>query len=475
MKQVKKLLACMLVVILVLAVIGCAPQKVENQPAATGASAAGGETTAAAEGGASAEPVTISFWKWIPTEGLQTDSLVEAWNKQYPNIKLNITHVGESEAHFQKLSAALAAGEGPTILALQVGARANQYKEFCEPLKPLAEAKWGADWENKFLAAALEQCRYSGGDYTVLPGGMTATPVIQYNATAFKKLGITKAPETMDELRHVIEVSKSDPNIIPGIGIGAKEGWTCRDVFMGIVNQVAPGKVYDAQEGKASFKDPEFVESFKIWQDLFKSGIFAAGSLGVALYPDINDNFALAGTKGGKYYIMENCGTWHGSGLTKVAVEDGIKNGTRASDMNLGFFTLPPVKEGAKQNMVVTVDVAWGLNKAASDAEKKAGFEFVAWMAAGEGQTIWTNTLQVLPAAKGIDLSQAKGDMYGETEKQALEMAQKFVENNAGPREIRYAEIANAMNDALVAVAGGTMTPEKAAESLQTASESTTR
>ncbi len=470
MKIFKRMLSCTLAAIMVAGIVGCAPKKADEsstsnstaQTTATESSTAGGTTK-------------ISFWKWIPVEGLQMDSLMAAWEKQYPNITLDVTHVGESEAHFQKLSAALAAGEGPTVLALQVGAKANQYKEFSEPLRPYAEKKWGADWESKFLEAALEQCRYSGDNYTVLPGGMTATPVIQYNATALRKLGFDKAPETMEDVYKIIEKSKSDPNIIPGVGIGAKEGWTCRDVYMGIINQLAPGKIYEAQEGKAKFTDPEFIESFKIWQDLFTSGFFAKGSLGVSLYPDINDAFSLAGTNGKKYYIMENCGSWHASGLIKASVEDGIKNKIRIADMNTGFFTLPAVKEGLKPNMVVTVDVAWGINTAASQAEKDAAFEFVSWMAAGDGQTIWCNTLQVLPSAKGIDLSKAKSDMYGEDEKKALEMAQNYIENNAGARELRYAEIANALNDALVAVAGGAMTPEQACDSLEKASQSVQR
>ena len=123
--------------------------------------------------------MTISLWKWIPTEGVQIDSVVEAWEKEHPEIHLDITHVGEAAKVFQKYSAALPAGEGPTILAMQVGARANQFKDFCEPLAPYAVEKWGADWEDMFLDTALEQCRWSGDDYTVLPGGMTAAPAIE--------------------------------------------------------------------------------------------------------------------------------------------------------------------------------------------------------------------------------------------------------------------------------------------------------
>lgn len=477
MKKVKAMLAVVLAGAMMAGQFGCAPQK--TTPPATSAPASTAESSQAASGDASApasgEATTISFWKWIPVDGLQTDSLTEAWQKQFPNITLDITHVGEAEALFQKLSAALAAGEGPSVLALQPGARANQFKEFCEPLKPMAETRWGADWEKKFLTAALEQCRYSGDDYSVLPGGMTATPVIQYNAGVFKKLGIDKAPDTLDDVYAAIEKCKTDPQIIPGVGIGAKEGWTCRDVFMGIVNQVAPGKIYEAQDGKAKFTDPEIVEALTIWKDLFDKGFFAEGSLGTALYPTMNDNFNLAGTDGSKYYVMESNGTWHGSSMTKSTAAQDEEKGTRAPDLRLGAFTMPVVKEGAEKNMVVTVDVCWGVNNAKPQAEKDAAFNFVAWMAAEEGQEIWCNTLQVLPCALGVSLDKAMGDLVGDTEQEALKMFQNYVENNAGAREIRYPEIANSMNDVLPAVAGGMMSPEDAAAQMQAASDSVAR
>jgi raffinose/stachyose/melibiose transport system substrate-binding protein len=442
---------------LVLPILGCAPKKADP-----------------ISGGGGAEKVTVTVWKWIPVEGLQTDLVSAKWSEIHPEINLNMVHIGESEALFQKLAAAMQSGEGPSALALQPGARANQYKEFCEPLAPLARARWGDNWEDRFLEVALEQCRFSGPEYTILPGGMTATPVILYNATVFQKHGLS-TPKTMDDVYRAIETLKADPQIIPGIGIGAKEGWTCRDVFMGLINQIAPGKIYEALEGKISFTSPEFVEALTIWKQLFDSGFFAEGSLGVSLYPDIGDSFIRAGGGGARYYAMQNCGTWHGSQLTKTSYDLDVADGVRPEGLHLGAFTLPPVKPGTEMNMVSTVDVAWGLNKTKSAAEKAAAFEFIAFMSAEEGQSVWSNTLQVLPCAKGVDLSPAMNDLNGDAEREALKMFQSYVENSVGAREIRYPEIANAMNEALPAVAGGLMSPAAAAERLEAASKTAKR
>jgi raffinose/stachyose/melibiose transport system substrate-binding protein len=279
----------------------------------------------------------------------------------------------------------------------------------------------------------------------------------------------------MADVYNAINVMKADPQIIPGVGIGAKEGWTCRDVFMGLINQLAPGKVYDAIEGKLAFNGPEFVEALTVWKNLFDSGFFSAGSLGVSLYPDIGDRFIGGGQDGQPYYVMQNCGSWHGSQLTKLSYETDLAAGTRPEGMQLGAFTLPAVKPGLEQNMVATVDVCWGLNNTIPQAEKDAAFQFIAFMAAEEGQTTWCNTLQVLPCAKGIDLGIALNDLNGPTETEALKMCQYYVDNSVGAREVRYSDIANAMNEVLPAVAGGIMTPQAAADRLEAASKATRR
>ncbi|SFT15060.1 ABC transporter substrate-binding protein [Paenibacillus sp. BC26] len=416
--------------------------------------------------GTSSEPTEktkISFWKWIPTEG-QMPELEAAFEKENPDIDLEVTHVGESGAYFQKLSAGLAGGEGPDVIAMQVGANANQYKEFLEPLAPFAEQEWGSDWKSNFLDVALEQAAYSGDDFRVLPGGMTATPVIMYNATMFQKHGL-QVPKTLDELNNVIKVLKEkEPGNIAGVGIGAKDGWTDRDVFMGIVNEIAPGKVYEAQEGKLAWTDPGIVEAFKVWGDLFKNGVFSEGSMGQSPYPNVNDNF----TKG--KLGMFSIGTWHLSGLTKVAHDQMVKDKVITEDTHWGMFPFPPLS-GGEQNMVATVDIAWGMN--AESKHKEAVWKFIKFMAAGEGQKLWTNTLQVLPSQKGVEVT---AEMAGDTEKESLKTVSEFMSSHiSGARELKYPELQNGLFDALQAVALGGKTPEKAAEDLEAISKTVQR
>ncbi|WP_308636293.1 ABC transporter substrate-binding protein [Paenibacillus silvisoli] len=428
----------------------------------------GGNNEEAGNGGTNAKDVTektkITFWKWIPTEG-QMPELEAAFEKANPDIDLEVTHVGESGTYFQKLSAGLAGGEGPDVVAMQVGANANQFKEFLEPLAPYAEQEWGADWQSKFLKVALEQAAYSGDDYRVLPGGMTATPVIQYNATLFKKHNL-EIPKTLDDLKNIIKVLKEkEPGVIPGVGIGAKDGWTDRDVFMGIVNEIAPGKVYDAQEGKIPWTDPDIVKAFSVWGDLFKDGVYAQGALGQSPYPNVNDDFAK-----GKY-AMFSIGTWHLSGYTKKAHEQMVKDKVITEDTHWGLMPYPSLT-GGEQNMVATVDIAWAMN--AESKHKDAVWKFISFMTVGEGQKLWTNTLQVLPSATGLKVDD--NNLAGDVEKESLQTISDYMSNKiSGARELKYPELQNALFDALQAVAAKGKTPEQVAQDIENVSKTVQR
>jgi raffinose/stachyose/melibiose transport system substrate-binding protein len=447
----RKLSALLLTLVLVLSLAaGCAGDGDES----------GNKAGSDSGGSSGGEKVKITFWKWIPTEGQMPD-LEKAFEAKYPDIDLVATHIGNSEAYFQKLAAGLAGGEGPDVVAMQVGANANQYKEFLEPLEPYAVKAWGANWKTKFLDVALEQSAYSGDEYVVLPGGMTATPVILFNQSIFAKHGI-KPPKTMQELKDIIlTLKEKEPGVIPGVGIGAKDGWTDRDVFMGIVNQIAPGKVYKAQAGELAWTDPDIVKAFEVWGNLFKDKIYMEGALGQSPYPDVFDQFLK-----GKL-AMFSIGTWHLSGQTQRAKDNAGKD-----YVPQGMFPYPPVQEGATPYMVATVDIAWGMNK--DTKHKDAVWKFIEFMTAGEGQEIWTNTLQVLPSAKGIEVS--KDLMAGESEKQSLETTLDFMNTKiAGARELIYPELQNALFDALQAVAAGGKSPKEVAEDLEKVSKTLSR
>jgi multiple sugar transport system substrate-binding protein len=88
---------------------------------------------------------TITWWTWTAN----TDKIIAAFNKEYPNIKVNHPLIGASSAEYNKLTTAIKAGAGapdvvqieyqylPKFIAtggiLDISKYVNQYKSYFEP------------------------------------------------------------------------------------------------------------------------------------------------------------------------------------------------------------------------------------------------------------------------------------------------------------------------------------------------------
>ncbi|MFC5652570.1 ABC transporter substrate-binding protein [Paenibacillus solisilvae] len=394
----------------------------------------------------------ITFWKWIPTQPQMKD-LEEEFERLNPDIDLVVKHIGESEAYFQKLAVGLASGSGPDIIAMQVGANANLFKSFLEPLLPYAEKTWGPGWESRFVDIALEQSRYSGADYRVIPGGLSVTPMILYNERIFQLYKL-KPPKTYEELKHILQVlHREEPTLTPGIGIGAKDGWACRDVFLAIAGQVAPGVVNLAEHGRLPWTDARLVEAFRWWKQLVDDGIFMKDALQYPVYPQILNEF-----NNGRLAMM-SLGSWHLGSMTRLTAGSSYDAPSR------GMFPLPQLVPEGRRNVTVTVDLAWGMNNRSK--HKEAVWRFIAFMALGEGQHMWTQEmLQLLPSAANVKVDE--GIMNGTSERDALRMTVDYLEHEvSGSRELRESDQQQTLYGVLQALAADGITPEEAAASMQ--------
>lgn len=394
----------------------------------------------------------IIFWKWIPTQPQMKD-LEEEFERWNPDIDLVVKHIGESDAYFQKLAVGLASGRGPDVIAMQVGANANLFKSYLEPLLPYAERTWGPGWESKFLDVALEQSRYSGYDYRVIPGGMSVTPMILYNEQIFQEYKL-KPPTTYQELKHILEVlRKAEPDMIQGIGLGAKDGWACRDVFMAIAGQVAPGMVHLAEQGRVPWTDPQLVEAFRWWKQLFDDGIFMKDALQYSVYPQVSNEFD------NNRLAMISLGSWYLGAMTQLTA------GSQYGPPNRGMFPLPQLVKEGKRNVSATVDLAWGMNNRSKN--KDAVWRFITFMALGEGQKMWTQQMvQLLPGA--ADMKVNEEIMNGSSGREALRMAEDYLEHGvSGSRELMESDQQQALYGALQALAADGITPQEAAASMQ--------
>lgn len=395
---------------------------------------------------------TITYWTWVPTDS-QWKLCYDAFQKKYPNIKVEFWR-GEKPDYDKKLQVAMAAGQGPDVLGMQVGAMLKQYEKNLEPIKPLADSKWGSGWESKLSEAATKQTLASDGTLVALPINFTAQEFVIYNKTLFDEAGIKDVPKTYDEW---LDVNKklTAKGIIP-VAFGGKDGWHCDDLFIALSNQFGPGKVYEAEAGKLSWTDKTFVDTMGAIKKLFDN-VFQKGALGVATYPDARDQYFYS-----RKAAMFPTGTWH---VSFTVAPSGEKFGTKIENDETGMFILPKI--GPYDPVAIAgVDTAIAINK--DSKNKDAAWELFSFMAMDEGQQIMAETVQGSPSRKGITVS--LDSVKFQSEKDAINAANKIVAESKYKRQLDYPELSDALGVAVQDVAAGKPI-DKALEEIQKVSE----
>jgi ABC-type glycerol-3-phosphate transport system substrate-binding protein len=72
-------------------------------------------------------PVELTFWTWQPTDA-QWKSIYAAFQKKYPNIKINWWRTSEMADYQKKLQTSMAGGEGPDVFGVQVRPFRRRYE-----------------------------------------------------------------------------------------------------------------------------------------------------------------------------------------------------------------------------------------------------------------------------------------------------------------------------------------------------------
>jgi ABC-type glycerol-3-phosphate transport system substrate-binding protein len=407
----------------------------------------------AASGGK--EPVTIIFRTWQPGPGGHWDEVMKDWDAKKTNIKIDLQHVDYSD-HIQSLKVTMASGEGPDLLGLQVGAIMKEFQEFIVDVAPRAVASWGADWEKKFLPAFLEQTKGSLDSYYGLPGGASVAGYIWANLSYFDKYGF-KVPTNYNEL---LEVSKNfrAKGELPLL-IGAKDDWINLDTFINIAADINAPKFYDAVEGKVPFTDPEIVQALTIWRDLFDTGIFQDGALGINMYNDAVSIF-----ENDKLAPMICNGAWVAANI------DSDSMGGKAGE-HFQVFTIDWNNDGKPAPVAPTVDVVLCINKEGKHQEET--WEFVSWYVTEGVKNIIEYNLQYLPVQ--ADYNPDMSNFSPEAQKNISEMIRIMQEQAYGYREIAYPRLKQAIADQLKAAAIHESTPQRAAEIIEEASKAEKR
>ncbi|MEU0793431.1 extracellular solute-binding protein [Amycolatopsis sp. NPDC005961] len=164
---------------------------------AVGCSSGGGSSTAPAATGtqdsvdaALKAGGEITYWSWTPSAKDQ----VAAFQKDYPNVKVNYVNAGTNKEEYTKLQNAIKAGSGAPDVA-QIEYYALPQFALTDSLADLNQFGFGS-FEKDYSASTWAQVKNGNGIYG-LPQD-SGPMALFYNKEVFDKNGIT-VPKTWDE------------------------------------------------------------------------------------------------------------------------------------------------------------------------------------------------------------------------------------------------------------------------------------
>ncbi|MEU4602526.1 sugar ABC transporter substrate-binding protein [Kribbella sp. NPDC023972] len=133
---------------------------------------------------------TITYWTWTPSAEAQ----VAAFQKQYPNVKVNLVNAGTGNDHYTKLQNAIKAGSGaPDVAQIEYQA----LPQFALPGSLVDLNQYGFNQYESAYTASTWAAVHAGGGLYGLPQD-SGPMAMFYNKEVFDKYGIA-VPKTWDE------------------------------------------------------------------------------------------------------------------------------------------------------------------------------------------------------------------------------------------------------------------------------------
>ena len=431
--------------------------------ALTLAACGGGSDSSSADAG-SATSGTVNWWGWTPTDTATANTYIAAFNKQYPNIKINYKLVNISD-WVAALRPALASGKGPDVFDMQPGAYVTQFKSFAEDQTALAEAALGSDWKSKVAPIGISGLT-ADNKLTAMSVGSVYAGMLWINGDIFKKYSL-QPPTNLTEWQHVCQVLKQ--NKVGCFVQGAAQEGFDQDTLQSIANSVQPGLWTKASTGDAKWNDPAIVKTLQIWKQLFDTGIMQPGAVGYQQYPDANNDFLT-----GKYGMVM-MGTWYTQYATTKAMTAAL---SAAGVSGAKPFPILPVAfpdvAGAGNTSEMYGDADFGLAISTKTKVKAAAETFVKWMAtSAEGQQVIADQLNDLPALKSVQPNFDSVQLVDPaTQKTPVADLITKVGTVTEPREaLLSADVQTGILAAATSVATGKSSPQDAADALQKAAE----
>ncbi|TXC89856.1 carbohydrate ABC transporter substrate-binding protein [Metabacillus litoralis] len=363
----KKGLLLFMSMLLVLGIIaGCANNNTEGNE--------GGESDANTEG--SEEVVTLNMYQFKVEIADQLKAMVEEFNKEYPNIKVNIETVGGGADYGAGLKAKFASGEEPDIFNNGGFKELELWKEHLADLS-------NEPWAEHVLPIGKVPTTDEDGKLYGMPVNLEGYGFI-YNKDLFEKAGITEAPKTVSELKEAAQ--KLQDNEITPFAAGYAEWWVIGQHLLNVpfAQQDDPEAfIAGLYDGSTSIVGNE---KFKEFKEVLDTEIKYANEN--PLTTDYNTQVTLFAS--GQTAMLQQ-GNWTENMIYEIN-----------PDMNMGFLPIPLNDTEASDALPVGVPNNWVLNKDSKHLEEAK--TFLNWMVSSEtGKRYITEEFAFIPAFDNIE------------------------------------------------------------------------
>lgn len=320
--------------------------------------------------------VKVFQFKTEIVEGL--NELKVEFEKEYPNIKLDIQTVGGGADYAAALKTKFASGDAPDIFSNGGFAELDMWQDKIEDLSD-------QPWVKDLVPLAAEPMTKDGKVYG-MPMNLEGIGYV-YNKDLFAKAGITETPKTITELEEAAK--KLQAAGITPFGNAYQEWWLLGNQGISVafarqdnVDEFIKG----LNDGTQTIVDNP---QFKNWSNLLKLTVQYGQKN--PLTTDANTHLALFAN--GEVAMMQE-GNW------AQTLIDNIKPG-----MNIGMFPMP-IDDDAEKNDKLTVGIPANLVVNKESASKEEAKIFLNWLVTSDmGKEYIVKKWKFIPALTTISAS----------------------------------------------------------------------
>lgn len=329
--------------------------------------------------------VTLVYRSWIPTVD-QAASIIDAFEEANPGIVIDYQGAEGAGNYLGELDNLILAGEVPDMYGIQTTSAFDDYAEYA-----LDTAEYASGWIDGIKPELLESTTTSDGVVAALPILTAGSEFYLYNQTLFDELGL-ELPTDYESLLAVSEAARA-AGYTP-FAMGAADAWHAVDFFTWLSTQYGDGEaIYEAAAGTGDWDAPEIVAAAERWTDLFTEGVFQEGATSTTIYPSARDDYLL-----NRKALAMPTGSWH---VNATLVGNSETPGSAIADDVIGMAPMPTLGD-TEATTTTGVDYALALSSELEGPKLEAATKFAEFLAVGEGQQIWVDSMQGFPAAEGV-------------------------------------------------------------------------